>query len=113
VPVNDLPLRGHPRRGLRIATGFAYVGQLRQPDCLPGRWRRGKAGSAACGAVSIGMKVRWSRIIAPTLQSDSCCARLSCSYTVLWNSFKLLTQGYSKDERAALFHGTATRVYRL
>lgn len=37
----------------------------------------------------------------------------SCSYTVLWNSFKLLSKGYSADERAALFHGTATRVYRL
>ena len=39
--------------------------------------------------------------------------KLSCSYTVLWNSFKLLTIGYSATERAALFHGTATRVYRL
>ena len=39
--------------------------------------------------------------------------KLSCSYTVLWNSFKRLTQSYSADERAALFHGTATRVYRL
>lgn len=39
--------------------------------------------------------------------------KLSCSYTVLWNSFKLMTKGYSGDERSALFHGTATRVYRL
>ena len=39
--------------------------------------------------------------------------KLSCSYTVLWNSFKLLSKGYSADERAALFHGTAARVYRL
>jgi predicted TIM-barrel fold metal-dependent hydrolase len=39
--------------------------------------------------------------------------KLSCSYTVLWNSFKRLTKGYSADERSALFHGTATRVYRL
>jgi L-fuconolactonase len=39
--------------------------------------------------------------------------KLSCSYTVLWNSFKLMTKGYSADERSALFHGTATRVYRL
>jgi L-fuconolactonase len=39
--------------------------------------------------------------------------KLSCSYTVLWNSFKRLTQGYSADERSALFYGTATRVYRL
>jgi predicted TIM-barrel fold metal-dependent hydrolase len=39
--------------------------------------------------------------------------KLSCSYTVLWNSFKRLSKDYSADERAALFHGTAARVYRL
>ena len=39
--------------------------------------------------------------------------KLSCSYTVLWNQFKKLTQGYSVDERAAMFHDTAKRVYRL
>jgi len=39
--------------------------------------------------------------------------KLSCSYTVVWNSFKKLTQGYSADERAALFHDTASCVYRL
>ena len=39
--------------------------------------------------------------------------KLSCSYTVLWNSFKLLTKGYSASERAALFSGTAAKVYRL
>ena len=39
--------------------------------------------------------------------------KLSCSYTVLWNSFKLLSKGFSADERAALFRGTAERVYRL
>ena len=39
--------------------------------------------------------------------------RLSCSYTVLWNQFKKLTQGFSAGERAAMFHDTAKRVYRL
>jgi predicted TIM-barrel fold metal-dependent hydrolase len=39
--------------------------------------------------------------------------RLSCSYTVLWNQFKKLTKGFSADERAAMFHDTAQRVYRL
>lgn len=39
--------------------------------------------------------------------------KLSCSYTVVWNAFKLLTKGYSASERAALFHDTAARVYRL
>lgn len=39
--------------------------------------------------------------------------RLSCSYTILWNQFKKLTKDFSPDERAAMFHDTAMRVYRL
>jgi len=37
----------------------------------------------------------------------------SCSYNVLWNSFKRLTANYSADEKAKLYHDTAARVYRL
>jgi predicted TIM-barrel fold metal-dependent hydrolase len=39
--------------------------------------------------------------------------KVSCSYLVLWNSFKRLTAGFSAADKAALFHDTATRVYRL
>jgi len=39
--------------------------------------------------------------------------KASTSYTVLWNAFKRLSQGFSESERAALFHDTASRVYRL
>jgi predicted TIM-barrel fold metal-dependent hydrolase len=39
--------------------------------------------------------------------------KASCSYTVLWNSFKRLTAKSSAAEKAALFHDTAARVYRL
>lgn len=39
--------------------------------------------------------------------------KVSCSYTVLWNAFKRLSEKYSADEKAALFHDTAARVYRL
>ena len=39
--------------------------------------------------------------------------KASCSYTVLWNSFKRLTAGYPATEKAKLFHDTAARVYRL
>lgn len=35
------------------------------------------------------------------------------SYAVIWNAFKRLTQNYSTAERAALFHDTACRVYRI
>jgi predicted TIM-barrel fold metal-dependent hydrolase len=39
--------------------------------------------------------------------------KLTCSYTVLWNSFKRLTAGCSASEKASLYHDTAARVYRL
>ncbi len=39
--------------------------------------------------------------------------RFSCSYTVLWNQFKKLSNGFRADERLAMFHDTAARVYRL
>ncbi len=36
-----------------------------------------------------------------------------CSYPVLWNAFKRIAAGASEAEKAALFHDTAARVYRL
>ena len=39
--------------------------------------------------------------------------KVSCSYTVLWNSFKKMTKDFSGDERRALFRDTAIRIYRL
>ncbi len=39
--------------------------------------------------------------------------KVSCSYLVLWNSFKRLAAGFSATEKAALFHDTAARIYRL
>ena len=37
----------------------------------------------------------------------------SSSYPILWNALKRLAAGYSLSEKAALFSGTAKRVYRL
>ena len=39
--------------------------------------------------------------------------KASYSYGVLWNSFKRIAKDFSAAERAALFHDTAARVYRL
>ena len=39
--------------------------------------------------------------------------KVSCSYRVLWNSFKRIAAPFSAAETAAMFSGTATRVYRL
>jgi len=37
----------------------------------------------------------------------------TCGYAVLWNALKLTAKGASAEEKAALFSGTATKVYRL
>jgi L-fuconolactonase len=37
----------------------------------------------------------------------------ACDYATLWNAFKRIAKGYSAEEKAALFSGTAKRVYRL
>ena len=39
--------------------------------------------------------------------------RISCSYAVLWNSFKRIVADFTPEEKRALFHDTAARVYRL
>jgi predicted TIM-barrel fold metal-dependent hydrolase len=39
--------------------------------------------------------------------------KASCSYRTLWNAFKKIVAGASAGEKAALFHDTAARVYRL
>jgi len=39
--------------------------------------------------------------------------KASYSYNVMWNAFKRISEAFSPGEKAALFHDTATRVYRL
>jgi L-fuconolactonase len=39
--------------------------------------------------------------------------KISYAYGVAWNAFKRLSKDYSTSERAALFHDTAARVYRI
>jgi predicted TIM-barrel fold metal-dependent hydrolase len=39
--------------------------------------------------------------------------KMSFSYNVMYNAFKRLSQSYSPTERAAMFHDTAARVYRI
>jgi len=39
--------------------------------------------------------------------------KASCSYPVLWNSFKRIAAGFGSADKAALFHDTAARVYRV
>jgi L-fuconolactonase len=39
--------------------------------------------------------------------------KVSFSYSVMWNAFKRFSKGYSPTERAAMFHDTAARIYRI
>ena len=39
--------------------------------------------------------------------------KVSYSYNVMYNAFKRASAGYSAAERAAMFHDTAARVYRI
>jgi predicted TIM-barrel fold metal-dependent hydrolase len=39
--------------------------------------------------------------------------KVAYSYNVLFNAFKRLSTGYSAAERAAMFHDTAARIYRI
>ena len=39
--------------------------------------------------------------------------KVSYSYNILFNAFKLLSKQYSDKERADLFHDTATRIYKI
>ena len=39
--------------------------------------------------------------------------RASVSYRVLWNAFKKIAAGYDEAAQAAMFAGTARRIYRL
>ena len=39
--------------------------------------------------------------------------KISCSYNVLWNSFKRITQSFSDEEKQDLFHDVATKTYNI
>ena len=39
--------------------------------------------------------------------------KVSCSYSVLWNSFKAMTRAYSASEKDSLFHDNAAHTYKV
>ena len=47
------------------------------------------------------------------LESNFPVDKQTCSYRVLWNTFKLLTCDFTAAEKTALYSGTATEAYRL
>ncbi|MCA8930698.1 MAG: amidohydrolase family protein, partial [Alphaproteobacteria bacterium] len=46
-------------------------------------------------------------------ESNFAVDRISMTYATAWAAFDLISQTYSPAERAALFHDTAVRTYRL
>lgn len=48
-----------------------------------------------------------------TFESNFPVDKMGVTYAALWNAFKRIAAGASADEKAALFAGTARRVYRL
>lgn len=47
------------------------------------------------------------------LESNFPVEKRANSYVAVWNAFKRIARRYSGDERRALFHDTAARVYRI
>jgi L-fuconolactonase len=47
------------------------------------------------------------------LESNFPVDKVSFSHHILFNAFKRFSKSYSVSERAALFHDTAVRVYRI
>nr|WP_294513626.1 amidohydrolase family protein [uncultured Rhodopila sp.] len=72
---------------------------------------------------SADLAAAWRHYIEPCIEAfgvDRCMFesnfppdKQSCGYTELWNAFKRITAGASAGEKAALYSGTAARVYRL
>jgi L-fuconolactonase len=48
-----------------------------------------------------------------TFESNFPVDKVSFSYNVMWNAFKRFSKNYSASERAAMFHDTAARIYRI
>jgi L-fuconolactonase len=47
------------------------------------------------------------------MESDYPADGRSCGFVPLWNALKHIVRGSSADEKAALFHRTAARIYRI
>jgi len=96
---------------------YAKLGGLKMPICGFGWHTRPKPPSSAELAEALGSYyLHCIEVFGPDrcmFESNFPVDKASCSYTVLWNVFKRISRGFGKSERAALFHDTAVRVYRL
>ena len=105
-----LELASCPNVALKLGgIGMAIMGD--------GWHRRERPPSSAEVAAAWGDFVRWCiEAFGPDrcmFESNFPVDRASFSYVVLWNAFKRMVPDASDGERAALFSGTARRVYRI
>lgn len=79
--------------------------------------------SFMAGASSEALASEWRPYVVPCIEAfgpDRCMFEsnfpvdlCSCTYDILWNALKRLAAGASATDKAALFAGTARRVYKL
>jgi predicted TIM-barrel fold metal-dependent hydrolase len=131
MPDGAATARRHP--DIQIIINHTGMPLDRDPKGL-GAWRSGMRALADCPNVAVkisglGMVMHdWSvdRIRPFVLETidifgtDRCIFasnfpvdRLFSDYATLWSAFDEITAGFSEDERRALFHDNATRLYRL
>ena len=98
---------------------YVKLGGLTQPHAGHGLNLQSKPPTSAQLAAVVGP---WYNFVIDLFGADRCMwesnfppDKASCSYTVLWNAFKRISlgRGCSDVEMAALFGGTAKKVYRL
>ena len=93
------------------------LGGLGMTRCGLGLNERPDPPTSAELAATIGPHINWCieqfGVERCMFESNFPVDKVSYSYGVLWNAFKLLTKDFTPAERAALFHDNAARVYRL
>lgn len=103
-------LAGHPNVAMKIGGlgmrlfGFALHERETPPDSveLARLWRPHVETSVEAFGASRCM-----------FESNFPVDKAGCGYTALWNAFKRISAGWAPADRAALFHDTAARLYRI
>jgi hypothetical protein len=93
------------------------VGGMTMPYSGYGWERRGQPPGSVELAEALGP---WYRYLIDTFGAERCMFEsnfppdnASCTYRTLWNAFKIIASGYSAEQKAALFHDTAVRTYKI
>ena len=87
------------------------------PDLLyPGPWGLYPSATSLCSDRLATSPLATSPVASSPLTYRPLCPiirQVSCSYTVLWNAFKRVAEGFSEADKNKLFYENARRVYSL